>query len=147
MISLSQTIERDKKYYYQSLETAQKNIEITDWIKYFVATIFEAQQEARKRIDFTLKKIQFFNRFNDKLNQRQLKVITKMIDTGLKGFEGGMTAKKYISITKTSKATATRDLQMLSNVGFFQRFGGGRSTNYLWNVENKIFVSFQFPIN
>ena len=147
MISLSQTIERDKKYYYQSLETAQKNIEITDWIKYFVATIFEAQQEARKRIDFTLKKIQFFNRFNDKLNQRQLKVITKMIDTGLKGFEGGMTAKKYISITKTSKATATRDLQMLSNVGFFQRFGGGRSTNYLLNVENKIFVSFQFPIN
>ena len=60
-----------------------------------------------------LKKPQFFDRYKDAFNQRQLKVIRKMFDAGPDGFEGGMNAKKYTSITKTSKATATRDLQYL----------------------------------
>ncbi|MBX3252889.1 MAG: hypothetical protein KF862_02010 [Chitinophagaceae bacterium] len=32
-----------------------------------------------------------------------------MPDEGTKGFEGGMNARKYTGITKTSKATATGD--------------------------------------
>jgi Fic family protein len=39
---------------------------------------------------------------------------------------GGMTAKKYIGISKTSKATATRDLQ-LHVMGIFVQEGAGRS--------------------
>ncbi|HRE31632.1 MAG TPA: hypothetical protein PLD88_06610 [Candidatus Berkiella sp.] len=39
-----------------------------------------------------------------------------MMDAGISGFEGGMSAKKYISITNTSKATATRDLQHLVEI-------------------------------
>ena len=35
----------------------------------------------------------------------------------MKGFAGGMSAKKYISITKNSKATSTRDLQDLVEKG------------------------------
>lgn len=38
-----------------------------------------------------------------------------MLNQGAEGFEGVISAKKYISITKTSKATATRDLQDLVN--------------------------------
>ena len=56
LLSLSQTIEVDKKSYYLALETAQKSDEITDWIKYFVAVTHDAQLEAKKLIDFTLKK-------------------------------------------------------------------------------------------
>ena len=47
------------------------------------------------------------------MNDRHLKVINKMFDAGPEGFEGGMNAKKYTSIIRTSKATATRDLQYL----------------------------------
>ena len=54
----------------------------------------------------------------------------KMIDAGKDGFEGGMTAKKYVSITKTTKATATRDLQELVEYGILTRNLAGRSTNY-----------------
>lgn len=36
-----------------------------------------------------------------------------MFDQSAEVFEGGMSAKKYISITKNSKATAKRDLQDL----------------------------------
>ncbi len=53
-----------------------------------------------------------------------------MLEEGLKGFEGGMNAGKYVSITKTSKATATRDLQDLTDKSAITAFGGGRSTSY-----------------
>lgn len=50
------------------------------------------------------------------MNDRHMKVIRKMLDAGPSGSEGGMTAKKYITITKASKATATRDLQLLTEL-------------------------------
>ena len=64
---------------------------------------------------------------------RQLKAIIKMMEAKPKGFEGGMTANKYISITKASKAT--RDLQILAELGVLVIHGGGRSTNYMLNME------------
>ncbi|WP_175486977.1 hypothetical protein [Zunongwangia mangrovi] len=57
-------------------------------------------------------------------------MILKMFDKGVDGFEGGMTAKKYISLTKTSKATATRDLQDMASKGILKPQGGGRSVHY-----------------
>jgi len=130
LLSLSQTIETNKKAYYGSLEKAQKTNEITAWITYFVKLILAAQRQAQKQIEFTLSKAKYFDRFKDMLNDRQLKVINKMFGEGPKGFEGGITAAKYVSITKTSKATATRDLQGLCNLGGLTIIGGGRSTRY-----------------
>ena len=57
-----------------------------------------------------------------------------MLDQGAEGFEGGMSAKKYISITKTSKATATRDLQDLVDKNVFTTEGAGRSVRYELNL-------------
>jgi Fic family protein len=47
-----------------------------------------------------------------------------------------MNARKYKGITKTSKATATRDMQMLLEIGAFVHDGnaGGRSTKYRVNI-------------
>jgi Fic family protein len=45
-------------------------------------------------------------------------------------FEGGMSSKKYISITQTSKATATRDLQDLAEKNILKPEGEGRRRNY-----------------
>lgn len=81
-------------------------------------------------IRFTLLKSRFFDRNKEKLNTRQSKVISKMLGHGKDGFEGGMTAKKYMRITRISKATATRDLQILEQLGIFERFGQGRSVAY-----------------
>ena len=53
-----------------------------------------------------------------------------MLEEGHHGFEGGMNARKYVSIANTSKATATRDLQDLVEKGIFTPIGGGRSTRY-----------------
>ena len=57
-----------------------------------------------------------------------------MFQSGVQGFEGGMSAKKYMSITGTSKATATRDLQELLAMGAFNQLGEGRSVRYELNL-------------
>ena len=122
--------------YYNSLEKAQHSNEVTPWIEYFVKISLDAQIEAETQIEFTLKKTRFFDRFKDQLNERQLTVVKRMLEEGPKGFEGGMNARKYISITKTSKATATRDMQQLLEMNAFALAGkaGGRSTSYQLNL-------------
>jgi Fic family protein len=136
ILSLSKAIELNKNAYYASLEKAQRSNEISPWIEYFVRMAHEAQTDAEIQISFTLNKTKFFDRFRDQLHERQLKVIRRMFDEGPPGFAGGMNAKKYIGITKTSKATATRDLQHLMEIGAFVLSGkaGGRSTSYQLNL-------------
>ncbi|MFX7090477.1 hypothetical protein ABTH94_20130, partial [Acinetobacter baumannii] len=46
------------------------------------------------------------------------------------GFKGGLSAENYITITGTSRATATRDLQDLVETGAFTRTGELRHTRY-----------------
>lgn len=97
-------------------------------------TALAAQIQAEEQIDFTLRKTRLFDRFRDQLNERQLKILRRMLDEGLKNFEGGMSAKKYMSIAGASKATATRDLQDLAEQGVLISSGGGRSTRYKVNL-------------
>lgn len=109
--------------------------EIEEWIKYFCNTMLKAQEQAETQITFTLKKVRFFDRFENVLNERQMRVLGKMLEDGLHGFEGGMSAKKYIAITHTSKPTATRDIQDLVERGIFLPFGEGRGRRYEVNIE------------
>jgi Fic family protein len=64
-----------------------------------------------------------------------MKVIRRVLKEGPEGFEGGINAKKYIGITKTSKATATRDLQDLQEKKIISKKGQGRSTAYSLNLQ------------
>ena len=136
LLSLSKTIERNKKNYYNALEHAQKGNEISGWVNYFLETTLAAQKDAEDVIGFTLKKVRFFDQYMSQLNDRQLLIVNRMLDEGPGGFQGGMTAKKYIAIAKTSKATATRHLQDLVEKKVFILSGeaGGRSTNYQLNI-------------
>jgi len=134
LFSLSKSIESDKKAYYDALQSAQRSNEISKWINYFVRTTLNAQVDAEQEIEFTLKKAKFFDQYKDQLNSRQQKVIRRMLDEGHTGFEGGMNARKYVSLTEASKATATRDLQDLVEKGIFNPVGGGRSTRYSINL-------------
>ena len=134
-LSISTAIEQNKSAYYDALKTVQKSLDITNWIVYFCSTILLAQKSAKQVIRFILNKAKFLDQHRENLNDRQLKVILKMFDKKIEGFEGGMTAKKYIAITKTSKATATRDLQDLVSKGIFIALGGGRSVRYELRME------------
>ena len=134
LLSLSKAIESNKKRYYFELGNAQKTLEISRWVEYFVNVILEAQIDSEKEIDFTLKKAKFFDRYKEQLNDRQINAIKRIFEEGPKGFKEGMNAKKYVSICKVSKATATRDLQYLLEINALMVSGGGRSTSYQVNL-------------
>ncbi|KAF2334328.1 Fic family protein [Flavobacterium daemonense] len=133
LMSISSTIEQNKKKYYQALKQAQRSKEITDWIFYFSTLILESQKSAKQTVLFTLNKSKFIDQFKDKMNERQTKAVLKMFENGITGFQGGMTANKYVSITKTSRATATRDLQDLTDKNILTPRGEGRSRSYNLN--------------
>jgi len=130
MFSLSKEIDKNKKGYYTALKQGQHTLNLTHWLSYFTQLIINAQQDALNATLFTLKTSRFFETYKGQLNQRQQKVVKRMLDAGHEGFEGGMTAKKFMSMTKASKATATRDLQSLYEIGIFIKEGGGRNIHY-----------------
>ena len=130
LLSLSRTIETDRNAYYDALEMAQKSNQVTNWLRYFVDLISRAQTTAEEQVEFVLRKTKFFDRHEEKLRTRQVRVVRRMLKEGPDGFKGGMNARKYQAITKVSKATATRDLQELVELGVFVSIGGGRSTRY-----------------
>jgi Fic family protein len=134
LIALAHTIERRRKDYYAALERNSGDNEITDWLTYFARTVLEAQDNTIKRVDFYVAKAKFHERLSGKLNERQDKVIARMFREGIDGFKGGLSAENYITIAKTSRATATRDLQHLVELGALRRTGELRHTRYFLNL-------------
>lgn len=57
-----------------------------------------------------------------------------MFKEGIDGFKGGLSAENYISIAKTSRATATRDLQDLVEKRALTRTGERRHTRYYFKL-------------
>lgn len=133
LMSISTTIEQNKKLYYTSLKKAQRSLEITNWISYFSKTVLQSHKNAKQIIQFTLQKVNFLDKNKNLINERQNKAIIKMFETGISGFEGGITSKKYVSINKTSRATATRDLQDLFEKKILKQKGEGRNVSYELN--------------
>lgn len=134
LIALAYTIERHRKAYYDSLEASNKNNENTDWLLYFANTILEAQRVTLARVEFSVAKAKFYERYRDQLNERQEKVIARMFREGIDGFKGGLSAENYIAITQASRATVTRDLQDLVAKGALTKTGERRHTRYSLQV-------------
>lgn len=68
------------------------------------------------------------------LNDRQRKVVQRLLDDGDGGFKGGLNAEKYVKMTGTSKPTATRDLADLVRRGLLWTRGEGKAIRYYANV-------------
>ncbi|WP_298449148.1 Fic family protein [uncultured Marinobacter sp.] len=137
--SLSAAIMARRNAYYEQLEQAQSGeLDITQWLAWFLDTLEEALQQALLRVERVLAKTLFWQRHATKvLNQRQIKVLNRLLDMAGEEFEHGINARKYQSLTKVSKATATRDLAELLELGCLDKLpGGGRSTRYGVRSEN-----------
>jgi Fic family protein len=130
LIALAYTIERKRKEYYASLERNNKETGITNWLEYFANTVLEAQHNTIKRVDFYVAKAKFYGKHRGVFNERQEKAIARIFREGIDGFQGGLSAENYISITGTSRATATRDLQDLIEKGALTKTGELRHTRY-----------------
>ena len=130
LISLSTIIEEKKKDYYAALEAHNLTCELTDWLLYFGQTILDAQSRTLAIVEFLITKAKFYDRYQRMMNERQQKVISRLFAASPAGFEGGLSAKNYVAISKTSSSTATRDLQDLSSKGILKTTGERKGTKY-----------------
>ncbi len=127
--SMSAQIRLERKQYYEILEKTQKgNLDITDWIKWFLSCLINALKSTDTILNRVLFKADFWNKHAKTLiNERQKKLLNKILD----GFEGKLTSSKWAKIAKCSKDTAIRDINDLIYKNILQKEEeGGRSTNY-----------------
>jgi len=127
--SMSAQIRLERKQYYEILEKTQKgNLDITNWIVWFLDCLINALKATDSVLNRVLFKAEFWQKnINTTINERQKKILNKMMD----GFDGKLTSSKWAKIAKCSKDSAVRDINDLIEKGILQKeAAGGRSTNY-----------------
>jgi len=140
--SISSAINEDREGYYNTLEKAQnllynKDLEITEWIQWHTKSIEKSIDISLQNIEKVIAKTRFYDKIRHlKLNEKQNKVINKLLDIGKGNFEGGLTNKKYRALTKTDAVTASRHLKDMVNKGVIREIEGflGRNTRYELNL-------------
>ena len=128
--SLSAQIQRERKQYYDQLETTQRGtLDVTPWLDWFLACLLRAVQGADGLLAGVLDKAQFWQRWaGTPMNARQTLVLNHVLD----GMEGKLTNAKWAAIGKCSADTALRDINDLLARGVLGKLeGGGRSTGYV----------------
>ena len=135
LLALSREIEDHRKAYYDALEENNKNMDVTDWLVWFGKTVLSAQRQSMALIDHLVAKTRMLDELLGQINQRQERALVRLFAAGPDGFIGGLSAKNYITITRTSAATARRDLGDLVNKKALTRTGERKGTRYWLNLE------------
>jgi len=131
--SLSTRIMAERDLYYRVLERCQKGDgDITGWLVWFLDCFERAVEHSETLISTVLTKARFWQRHGQTLlNERQRKVVNRLLDVGPGGFEGGLTTRKYVSMAKVSRATAFREISALVERQVLrQNPGRGRNVSY-----------------
>lgn len=131
--SLSSQIMADRDSYYSILERSQKgSSDITEWIVWFLECYLRAINRSEELLAKVFVKADFWRKHDQlSLSDRQKKVINRLLDAGPEGFEGGLTTRKYASMTKVSRPTAFREIDQLLELGIIKKNPGmGRSVSY-----------------
>lgn len=127
--SMSAQIRIERKQYYDLLEKTQKgNLDITNWIAWFLTCLINALKSTDIVLTKVLFKADFWQQHIDTvINDRQKIILNKLMD----GFDGKLTSSKWAKIAICSKDSAVRDINDLIKKGILRReAAGGRSTNY-----------------
>jgi Fic family protein len=131
--SMSSRIQHERKAYYAVLERSQKEtLDITPWLHWFLDCLGRALADSDTMLSGIMQKAKFWERFaRVSLNQRQIKILNRMLD----GFDGKMTSSKWAKLAKCSQDTAHRDIQDLVDKRALRKgAAGGRSTSYDLNL-------------
>ncbi len=136
LCSLSRQLLESRKGYYDALNAAQRGTgDATNWVVWFAQQYSLACERSSQVIDRAIEKARFWaDHAKLELNERQRKVLQRLLDDGDGGFLGGLNAEKYTRITGTSKPSATRDLADLVRAGLLWTTGQGKAVRYYVNV-------------
>ncbi len=145
LVSVSAQLLANKDDYYRELERASIGLNLSAWIEWFANQVRDAYAASRQGLQASLDVAIFWAKRDHGrgLSERQHKALRALLDAGPGGFEGGMTTRKYVSLTRCSLPTASRDLsEMAQQVNdrppLIAQIGLGRSTRYYPNIDGWI---------
>ena len=130
---VSTELRRRQKDYYEALNQASRGSgDVTAWLLWFTGVFTNSCRASSVVIDESLVRARYWSDHRHvTLNERQRKVLNKMLDAGRGQFAGGLTQRKYASMTGISKVTAWRDIEDLLQKGMITPGNArGRSTHY-----------------
>ncbi len=78
LTALAATILARRKSYYEALEAANKENEITRWLMWFAGVAIEAQRRTIALVEFLIDKTKLLDRLKGQLNARQEKALLRM---------------------------------------------------------------------
>jgi len=131
--SISSEIMNDREEYYRVLENVQKcRKDVTEWYLWFIQCVAVSIEHSHNIIANVFARVDFWNQHaQTELNERQKKVINRILEAGSGNFIGGLTTRKYVAITKASRATAFREISGLLDKKVLRRLSGkGRNVHY-----------------
>ncbi len=131
--SISSRIMSGRNAYYDVLEKSQKaSMDITNWLKWFLDSFIRAIEESELSIANILQKSLFWQMHaQTEFNKNQKKVINRLLDAGQGGFKGGLSTRKYVGMTRVSRATAYRDItDLVKKKVLKQNKARGRGVSY-----------------
>ncbi|WP_292661418.1 DUF4172 domain-containing protein [Nitratifractor sp.] len=138
--SISNMIAKEKRSYYDILERSNnliynRNFDFTEWIAWHTDAVDRAIEHSLLEIEKVVQKAKFWDQARHyALNDRQIKVLNKMLDKGVDAFEGALSTKKYAAITKTSIPSAKRDISRLVEYGLLRQVKGTAGRNIRYEV-------------
>jgi Fic family protein len=127
--SMSSQVRIERSDYYDALERTQKgDVDVTDWLVWFLGCFSRAIEGAEAASAHVLRKADFWQRYaRERFSERQKAVLNRYMD----GFEGKLTARKWAALSKVSVPTAQRDINDLVERAILRRNpGGSKNTSY-----------------
>jgi len=134
-LALSRSFNTDLEIYYGQFEAG---LDLTQTIQRMAPLFIKAVVETAHILELTAFRAKVGDEA-EQLNERQVKVLNRLIDYELRGgFEGGMNNAKYQKMTGIGDRTALRDLSELELSGLMVKVGKLKGTRYFLNVPHLI---------
>lgn len=127
--SVTKQIWLKRKSYYEILErTSIGDLDVTDWLLWFLARYSDAIRDANAVVGDVRTARRFWQRHSGTdISPRQRLVLDRV----LRGFDGKLTVKKYAALAKISVSSASRDVNDLVEKRVLgQNEGGSKNTSY-----------------
>ena len=135
VLPVSTVIMRHRKDYCEEIHRASQSLDWTNWAKFFIPILTETLTDFITVAQFVAAKGEYLSRYESRISERAKKVIVRLFRDGPSGVGAGLSAAKWMRMTKVSKPTATRDLEELAKIGAIIREGEGAATHYHLNID------------
>lgn len=130
VLPVSTVIDRYRSDYYDAINEASRSLDWTGWARFFIPVLTETLSDFVSAASFVAAKAEYLSKYESLMSERAKAVVMRMFRDGPSGVASGLSAAKWMRMSKVSKPTATRDLSELERTGAVIREGEGAAIRY-----------------